>query len=82
MASGFTALEFGLGLGSQHLPQLCNEINELHWQHKTYLLTADAELMKGSSNKADSQETYDPCLSFFRGGVQHEGYWNTSHAKS
>jgi hypothetical protein len=24
---------------------------------------------------------YDPSLAFFRTGVQHEGYWNSSHAK-
>ena len=43
--------------------------------------TADAELIQGSSDKADFPETYDPCLAFFRSGVQHEGYWNSSHAK-
>ena len=43
--------------------------------------TGDAELIKGSSNKADFPETYDPCLSFFRSGVHHEGYWNSSHTK-
>jgi hypothetical protein len=74
MACGFTAGEFGLGLGSRLSPQIHNKINESHRQHKTYLSTADAELIKGSSNKADFPETYDPCLSFFRSGVQPEGY--------
>jgi hypothetical protein len=41
----------------------------------------DSELIRGSSNKADFPETYDPCLAFFRSGVQHEGSWNSSHAK-
>ena len=81
MASGFTAREFGLGLGSRLTPQTRNEINESHRQGKTYLSAADVELVKGTSNKADFPETYDPCLSFFRSGVQHEGYWNSSHAK-
>jgi hypothetical protein len=81
MASGYTAREFGLGLGSLLTPHVHNEINETHWQQKTYLSTVDAELIQGSSNKADFPETYDPCLAFFRSGVQHEGYWNSSHAK-
>jgi hypothetical protein len=81
MASGYTSREFGLGLGSLLTPHVRNEINETHRQQKTYLLTADAELIRGSSNKADFPEMYDPCLAFFRSGVQHEGYWNSSHAK-
>jgi hypothetical protein len=81
MASGYTACEFGLGLGSLLTPHVHNEINETHRQQKTYLSTVDTELIGGSSNKADFPETYDPCLAFFRSGVQHEGYWNRSHAK-
>jgi hypothetical protein len=81
MASGYTACEFGLGLGSLLTPHVHNEINETHRQQKTYLSTVDTELIGGSSNKADFPETYDPCLAFFRSGVQHEGYWNSSHAK-
>ncbi len=81
MTSGFTAREFGLGLGSRLTPAVRAEINESRRQNKAYLSTADAELVKGSSDKADFSETYDPCLAFFRSGVQHEGYWNSSHAK-
>ncbi len=67
--------------GSRLTPQIRSEINESHRQHKTYLSTADAEFIKGSSNKADFPETYDPCLAFFRSVVQNEGYWNSSHAE-
>ncbi len=81
MTSGFTAREFGLGLGSRLTPAVRAKINESRRQNKAYLSTADAELVKGSSDKADFSETYDPCLAFFRSGVQHEGYWNSSHAK-
>ena len=37
MASGYTAREFGLGLGSLLTPHVRNEINETHRQQKTYL---------------------------------------------
>jgi hypothetical protein len=81
MASGYTAREFGLGLGSLLTSHVRNEINETHQQQKTYLSTEDAELIPSSSNKEDFPETYDPCLAFFRSGVQHEGYWNSYIAK-
>jgi hypothetical protein len=41
----------------------------------------DAELLKGSTIKRDFKDSYDLSLAFFRTGVQHEGYWNSSHAK-
>ena len=81
MASGFTAREFGLGLGSRLTPAMRNEINESHRQNKSYMLMGDAELVKGSTIKRDFKDLYDPSLAFFRTGVQHEGYWNSSHAK-
>jgi hypothetical protein len=81
MASGFTAREFGLGLGSRLTPEVRNEINASHRQNKDYVSTADAELVKTRRNKTDFNGSYDPCLAFFRTGVQHEGYWNSSHAK-
>jgi hypothetical protein len=58
MASGFTAREFGLGLGSRLTPAVREEINESHRRGKAYLSTADAELIKGSSKKADFPEMY------------------------
>jgi hypothetical protein len=42
---------------------------------------SDAELVKGSPIKTEFKDSYDPTLAFFRTGVQHEGYWNSSHAK-
>jgi hypothetical protein len=81
MASGFTAYEFGLGLGSRLTPEIRNEINESHRRNKPYVSTGDAELIKGSPNKTEFKDSYDPSLAFFRTGVQHEGYWNSSHAK-
>jgi hypothetical protein len=41
------------------------------------VLTADAKLVKTQPNKTDFKVSYDPCLAFFRTGVQHE----SSHAK-
>jgi hypothetical protein len=41
----------------------------------------DAELVKGSTIKRDFKDSYGPSLAFFRTGGQHEGYWNSSHAK-
>jgi hypothetical protein len=32
-------------------------------------------------NKTNFKDSYDSCLAFFRTGVQHERYWNGSHAK-
>jgi hypothetical protein len=81
MASGFTAREFGLGLGLRLTPEVRHEINTSHRQNKAYVSTADAELVTTSPNKTDFKDSYDPCLAFFRTGVQHEGYWNSSHAK-
>jgi hypothetical protein len=40
-----------------------------------------AELVKTQPNKTNYKVSYDPCLAFFRTGVQHEGYWNSCHAK-
>jgi hypothetical protein len=42
---------------------------------------SDAELVKGSPIKTEFKDSYDPTLAFFRTGVQHEGYLNSSHAK-
>jgi hypothetical protein len=44
--SGFTACEFGLGLGSRLTPAICNEINASHRRNKPYMSTGDAELIK------------------------------------
>jgi hypothetical protein len=81
MASGFTAREFGLGLGSLLTPAIRNDINESHQQNKPYMSMGDAELVKGLTIKTEFKDFYDPSLAFFRTGVQHEGYWNSSHAK-
>jgi hypothetical protein len=81
MASGFTAREFRLGLGSRLTPAIHNEINESHRRNKSYMSMGDTELVKGSTIKRDFKDLYDPSLAFFRTGVQHEGYWNSSHAK-
>jgi hypothetical protein len=81
IGSGFTAREFGLGLGSHLTLEVKNKINTSHQQNKDYVLTADAELVKTQRNKTDFNVSYDPCLAFFRTGVQYEGYWNSSHAK-
>jgi hypothetical protein len=81
MASGLTAREFGLGLGSRLTPALRNEINESHRGNKSYVSMGDAELVRGSTIKRDFKDSYNPGLAFFRTGVQHEGYWNSSHAK-
>jgi hypothetical protein len=43
--------------------------------------TGDTELIKGSPNKTEFKDSHNPSLAFFRTGVQHEGYWNSSHAK-
>ena len=81
MASGFTANEFGLGLGLRLTPAIRNDINESQQRYERYVLTGDAELVKGSPIKTEFKDSYDPSLAFFRTGVQHEGYWNSSHAK-
>jgi hypothetical protein len=81
MVSGITTGKFGFGLGSHLTPEVGNEINTSHQQNKAYKSTADAELVKTQPNKTDFNVSYDPCLAFFRTGVQHEGYWNSSHAK-
>jgi hypothetical protein len=47
MASGFVAREFGLGLGLQLMLAICNENNESYRGNKPYVLTGDAELLKG-----------------------------------
>jgi hypothetical protein len=80
-ASGFMAHEFGLGLGLHLMLEVRNKINASHQQNKAYLSTADAELITTSPNKTKLKDSYDPCLVFFRTGVQHEGYWNRSHAQ-
>ena len=79
MASGFTAHEFGLGLGLRLTQAIRNDINESQQRYERYVLTGDAELVKGSPIKTEFKDSYDSCLSFFRSGVQHEGYWNSSH---
>jgi hypothetical protein len=81
MASGFMACEFGLGLGSRITPPIRNEINESHQQNKSYVSMGNAELIKGLTIKMGCKDSYDPSLAFFKTGVQHAGYWNSSHAK-
>jgi hypothetical protein len=81
MACGFTSREFRLGLGLQLRLAVYNEINGSHQQNKPYVLMGISELVKGLPIKIEFKESLDPSLAFFRTGAQHEGYWNSSHAK-
>jgi hypothetical protein len=64
MASGFTAREFGLGLGSRLAPAIRNEINESHRRNKSYMSMGNAELVKGSTIKRDFKDLYRQVLPF------------------
>ena len=78
MISGYQAREFGLGLGELLTPSVMNGIN-LKRKDIDYKSEDDALLINGDIKKKDL--TDDPCLRYFRSGINHDGYWNGSHAK-
>ena len=78
MISGYQAREFGLGLGKLLSPATVKEINDKR-RNCEYKSKEDAMLICGGVKKQDL--TDDPCLRFFRSGMNHDGYWNGSHSK-
>ena len=78
MISGYQAREFGLGLGNLLSPDVLRAIN-MKRQGSEYESKDDALLINNDARKRDL--TDDPCLRFFRSGLNHDGYWNGSHAK-
>ena len=78
MVSGYQSREFGLGFRNKLTAEKRATINE-NRRNKRYVSSEDAILINGTDLKKDIVD--DPSLRFFHAGVNHEGYWNSSHAK-
>ena len=78
MIPGFQSQNFGLGLDSRLSPDIVAEINS-NRKGTICVSSDDAKLLYSDDNK--KYLTDDPLLSYFRAGVNKDGYWTCSHAK-